>query len=406
MITHHKHIGSILPSRLPVAFALIVLSVFSTTTIGNTSPLSAKRYVDIGFLAETSGQFQNFGTVSAAAAQIAISNINRSGGAVVRGKHYYFRLVLKNDNSDPAQATTSARALILENHVHFIFGGIGTIAPVVFPISDKYRVLYFEPSSGASPFIEKGQSHYMIGTQPGDAIRQGASAYGIRKFFAPHDKRIAILGYNDSVSAANLPAFRAAARRAKMTIVDTELESTTTTDLSSALLRIENFHPDVLYQFATAPGSQQTLIQENNSLNAVTRVFAYSADCVTAAAAGPRFVYAAQPTGGVSLSPPSSAAAAHLSNQLTKTMGNKSQYQFAALWQYDFYGVLRAAMERAGSVTNTNKIRRALSRVKYRGVNGPIRVYKDEAVYGLGDCALRGGKVVTIHVTPSEIKHG
>lgn len=382
--------------RALAAFAATTLAGSLLAACGGASGSSDT--IKIGFLAEESGTYEEFGRASKAAAEFAVEKINSDGGIEIDGEKRKVELVVRNTRSEPAEGSALATELITQEGVKFVFGATGLVAPAVFPITDASEVLFFEASSAATAQIAK--TKYMIATLPNTALRVRITLGAIKKDW-PDAKSIAFLGTDEPTANAVKASLADAAKDAGLDVVATESVPGGTTDFSGTLARIKSRKPDVLLHVADNTNSQATVIRQNRQIEASKRIMAYAVGCDTAVKAGVKDDYAANPLVGADLSTPSNEPAKELAAHLDKALKGDLTYSYAAMWQYDFFGVLAEAIEKAGTADDTKKVLDALKQTSYEGASGDITLAKDRtAVFGFDVCKVAGGKVSVDHVDP------
>jgi branched-chain amino acid transport system substrate-binding protein len=358
---------------------------------------SSSGVIPIGFVAETTGQWQDYGIPVLAGAQLAVQKVNAKG-VVVNGKKYTFKLDISNDNSAPGTAASKASGLIQQDHVNFMFGAVGDIANAVFPITDPYKVLFFEAASAAAPNIPKTQ--FMVSTQPSVAQRLAITISAIKKTF-PSAKRIGLLvgaGYGaDQQVQDGLPA---AATAAGLSVVKTVSYPLSTTDYTAELLQLKAAKVQVLVDVVNTPSQQLSVMKVAQNLDVAPYEFDYSGTCSLATQAGITSNYASNTGGGADLSLPRDAQIAQLAKSLSKTLGSKyNGYLFAAIWEYDFFGYLAQAMEKAGTISDTQKILSTMQSMTYTGVAGSFTVSAQRfATEGSDICEVSNAKSTVFHV--------
>ncbi|RYZ17811.1 MAG: hypothetical protein EOO70_00865 [Myxococcaceae bacterium] len=354
--------------------------------------------VKFGFLAEQSGTYEEFGRAAKAAADYAVEQINADGGLDVDGTKKKVELVVRNTRSEPAEGSALATELIAQEGVRFMFGATGLVAPAVFPVTDASEVLFFEASSAATAKID--DTKYMYATLPNTALRVRITMGAIKENW-PDATTVAFLGTDEPTANAVKDALDEAAAEVGLEVVAVESVPGGTTDFSGTLARIKSRKPDVLLHVADNTNSQATVIRQNNQIEAASRVMAYAVGCDTAVKAGVKNDYAANPLVGADLSKPSNDKAKALASHLEKALKGDMTYSYAAMWQYDYFGVLAAAIEEAGTSEDVAAIQKALSETQYDGASGQITVADDRtAVFGFDICHVVDGQVEVDHVEP------
>ena len=116
---------------------LLVLVFTALMLIG---AVAAADDIKIGMLEDLSGDFSLCGTYKSHAMELAIKEINETGGLL--GKQ--LKLIAPDCQSDNQRYQEMARKLILEDEVDVIMGGFSSASrEAIRPIMDEYGMLYF-----------------------------------------------------------------------------------------------------------------------------------------------------------------------------------------------------------------------------------------------------------------------
>lgn len=110
----------------------------STNSTGSSS--GGKPPIKIGLLEDRSGDFALVGIQKYHAAELAVDEINKSGGLLGR----QIEMVAPDTQSDNNKYQEMARKLIMEDKVDVIMGGFSSASrEAIRPIMDQYKMLYF-----------------------------------------------------------------------------------------------------------------------------------------------------------------------------------------------------------------------------------------------------------------------
>lgn len=132
-------------SRLPWFFTFAVpiflLLVFLPSTY------AAEERIIFGLVSPLSGPFQDVGERDVNTVKFAVEQINAEGGLL--GKRV--KLIVEDDEFNPAVATRKARRLILEEGARFIINNTGShITLALAPIAEKYKVINLTTATEAA----------------------------------------------------------------------------------------------------------------------------------------------------------------------------------------------------------------------------------------------------------------
>lgn len=197
--------------------AILIFSMIIAGCGTSSTPQSPGDAIKIGSSLPLSGAFATFGEGAKFGLQAAVDDINKSGGVTVNGKKIPIQLIVKDNQSDPTKASSTASDLILTDNVSAL-AGIGS--PVLdIPISttaDRYQTPFltaipFEPWWQAGPYKFAWSSFFRIGTPiPSGDPRSGKPGYTLaeevmnvtKDFKDQTNNNVAVFATNDSDGTA------------------------------------------------------------------------------------------------------------------------------------------------------------------------------------------------------------
>lgn len=110
--------------------------------VGMALPAAAQETLKIGALVTLSGPGAAWGQAMKNAAELAADKANATGGLEVAGKKYKVEIISYDDKYQAGEAVTVANRLVFEDKVKFIVGPTGSAAALaVQPITEKNQVL-------------------------------------------------------------------------------------------------------------------------------------------------------------------------------------------------------------------------------------------------------------------------
>jgi len=363
-------------------------------------PSQAADTIQIGFIAERSGDYQSIGIPNYNGSRLAIKKINDAGGVTVKGKKYQLELVVADSRTDERQASVAAVELVTDKHVKFLFGAIGRLAPIALQLTEPNKVIYFTSSSSAAAQIDK--TKYLVLTLPSANIRTALTAKGLKAIF-PEEKKVALLLPQEATTAEMQDPMKKAFEAQNLEIVANETFPPGATDLSAPLTRIRAAKPDILF-IGWSPDQIAPIVRTNKEINAAPAYFSYATTCSAIQKAGLDRPYGANTLVGANLDTPATPAAAQLAKEYREFVGEASPINmYAIMWNYDFYFLLAKAIEAAGTIDDTDAIIKSMREISYDGTAGKLKLdEKNRASYGLDFCRVDGadGKVVPSHIDP------
>jgi ABC-type branched-subunit amino acid transport system substrate-binding protein len=350
-------------------FALVAVTSSSASNASTTKQSSSR--VPIAIITSLTGEYAAYGLPFEQGATFAVHQIDQSGFKV-KGKTYKFSLYTANDNTTPATAVQEASGLIDSHHIVAMFGPIGDDGPPVEEITNHSKVIMFSSASAVAATAGAPGNPYVFITNgnPGTA---GTFSVDAIKGLLPGAQSIAFLDPADATDATLVPLFQAAAQKDGLQFFNFSYP-VGTTDLTSILTNLVADKPSVIVE--TSQYSQEESPQlTGGGVPTTTPLFLYSgniSNCQTEAAGRPCI---ADPLVGVDLSSSSLSATSQTwikdFEAYTHTT-SLSPYVQATTWTYDFPFMLEQAMQKAGSVTNTTAIEKALHKVTRNGLIGTI----------------------------------
>lgn len=355
--------------------ASTLLGIAGLSACGGGSGDAGGDTVTIGLVSAFSGPAAAWGPQQKIADTIAIDQINADGGVKIGDKSYKLKLKTYDGAYDPTQSTTVVRQAVQQDGLKFLNVLGGGIVPVVQPITEAAKVIIFGNAAGDS-FLGK---KYPYTFRPYWDVPAAFNAIlTLAKKQHPQLSKVAVLYPDDDLGHPIAPKVQAYAKAAG---VDSQVffVGRDVTDFSAVLTKVRSFNPDLI-EVGLQPASQYAAeIKQARQLGIdVPFSFADTVDLAT-------ITKVAGPSAAIG-----SYAAPEWQNfdndkgqvfqrEFTKQYGS---FQPWVVQEYDNLFLLRAAMEKAGTVTDTAKIADALGQVSINGALGEVR-YGGADVYGL-----------------------
>lgn len=398
--------GSERRRRRLVAVPLIVLGVAAASAAVAAAGVSVKRApasiptVTLGMVWSQSGAYSAY-TPAIDGVNLAIQQINKAGGVKVAGKRYNFALKVADDRSDPQTAIAAANQLIRDNHVPVILGPIGNDAPGVFPLTAKYKVINFTTNPAAMVVFPKSQIPLAFSTLPSPAARASTAIVALKKF-VPGISSLAIIAPDDASGAVNEPLVTADARAAGWN-VRRFIYPDGTSDLTTLMSQVAAFHPSAILNGWSIPNARlMSSALDAAGISKSTPIMLWGGAYGNASLTGGR-PYIADPVQEADFTVPNpTPAAAAFKAVMASFLGSKpfDPNQVVAEFFYNGVKMLAVAMAKAGTVTNTTAIAKALSTVKITGIAGKtVQFDKRNIIHnGLDYTYTNGSTAQTIHI--------
>jgi branched-chain amino acid transport system substrate-binding protein len=370
--------------RLAGALSIAALSIATLSSVTNASASSSKskvKIVNIGMVTSITGAYSVYGIPFQQGATFGVYQINKTG-FTVKGQKYKFKLTTENDNTDPATAVQKTEGLIDNQHIVAIIGPIGAQGPGAEQITNAHHVIMFSSSSSVTATAGPPDNPYVFSTD-GDPSQEGNFVFNAIKAFVPSATSVALLSPSEQTDAANEPLDAAAAQADGMKFYNLSYP-VGTTDLSSVITQLIADNPSVIIMSNdTVDRSVQAPQLAAAGLPKTTTLLLYSGNISECATTSPNNPCIADPLVGADLTStsldPFDKTWVREFEAWTKTP-SLSPFIQASTWTYDFPAMLVAAMKKAGTVTNTAAIIKALHEVSITGLIGNIKYNKTDGL--------------------------
>ncbi len=337
---------------------------------------SAQETLKIGVVSALDGPGSEWGRGVDGGTKIAAKEINDAGGLKVGDKTYKLQVISYDDAYKAAQGVAAATRLIEQDRVNFILGPLGSASGLaVKPMYEQNKVIGLVNTY--TPQMLKDVNYiYRVLPTTSEIVEP---MVGWLKKNRPDVKTVAVMSPNDQTGWDSQKAQIAAYKKFKFDVVGSELFERSTRDFQPLLTRIMRQKPDVIELDTTPPGTAGLIIRQ-------AREMGYKGLFVKIGGPGvPEIVSAA---GKDFAEGTVTYVAADTANPKYKWL----EQQYAGFYPppmnafnvffYDGAHMLFKAIQKAGTVTDTDKVRKALLEVApYDGMQGTL-VWGGQALYG------------------------
>lgn len=331
---------------------------FVSTMLAISSQAASAETLKLGVLATLSGAGTAWGMSMQGAAELAAEDVNSKGGLEVAGKKYKIEVVAYDDHYKAADALTAFNRLVFDDGVKYVVGPLGSApALAVLPVATENKVLTmtmaFTPKALSSDF--KYSFRPVI---PSDVFSDPQVRWVVEKLGA---KRIGGLFPNDEsgqqVGAANEAGYAAVGAK----FVAKEFFERERVDFVPLLTRVLAQNIDAFELDGNSPQTAGLLVKQLRELGFKGPIIRTGGDATAdllkiAGKEATENVYVHQP---IDTSSPAI-------QQYTKRFEDKYRIPVNAFSPF-FYANLQmlfAAMQKAGTVTDVDKVRDALLGLK------------------------------------------
>jgi branched-chain amino acid transport system substrate-binding protein len=235
--------------------ALTALAIASLSLSWIPSSFAAEP-IKIGLVAALSGQSALSGEAITRGLQIAIDEVNASGG-LLGGRQLV--LVRRDDESNPAKGVTAARELFYKEKVAVVFGGIDTpVAMAITPLANQAKVPFMNPWAAGTPITHNGANpNFVFRTSAVDElVDKGMLAYAQKTF---HTSKFGLLMINNPWGESNQKGLVAALAAQGLTPAGSEKFADSDVDIVPQLTRLKNAGADTIFLVSNVGPAAQVI---------------------------------------------------------------------------------------------------------------------------------------------------
>lgn len=322
----------------------------------------AQKIVKIGGLMNTSGGAAHIGRTSLNGALLAVEEINGRGGVTVGGEKYKIELINYDDKCVAKDSVSAAERLIRSDKVPLIQGPICShCCLAVMEITEKEKIPLLTPIASSMKITSMGYK-YIFRTWSNAGIQTETVTR-----FAAQDlklKTAAYIGQNNAWGRSSFDEFKARLEnRGGKVLVGEFYDQVGTPDFYAQLTKAKNANPDFIYFCAqTEDGSM--LVKQARELGITAQLMG------TDDMGNEQFFNLAGDTAEGAYLYWSEGPKKPKSLEYEKNYKKKYGIDSIAIDKgaYDSLYILANALERAGTITDGQKIREALAKTDFEGI--------------------------------------
>ena len=356
----------------------LVKSLFSIGLASLVSAGFAQETLKLGVLGGMTGPGAPWGLAIDGGVKVATDEINQAGGLKVGEKTYKIEVVSYDDHYKAADAVTAVNRLIDQDKVKFILGPIGSASLLAIkPITEKSKVVLL--SNTYTTEALNAETRYMFRVLPTTNEYDG-QLIGWLKQNRPAIKRVAIISPNDATGWSTQKGKRKVYEGSGFEVADARFFERSQNDFRTLLAGILAKKPDLIELDVVPPAQAGLVIRQAREMGYKGPFTKFGGNNVaeTVKAAG------AENAEGTLLyfsADPASEAFSKLSKAYAKYHANAmDDFTF---YFYDATKLLFSAMQKAGTVTDTDAVVKAIeSNKSFDGVQGKI-VWGGKETYGI-----------------------
>lgn len=328
--------------------------------------LAADGVIKVGALYGTTGPLANFGVPYTEGVKLAAKEVNDKGGLEVAGKTYTISVVHADTKSDPAQAISEAQRMLADGVRIFFCCNISAEAVPVSNAVLPAGGLMVSPNAGTTKLLGTKGREGLIKIGNIEAGEKGSTGLWVPFVLDKVDaKTAAIIVPSDEAGQIYADTYRQSLEAKGVKVVAVERYDHTATDFSPQLTKIRELKPDLL--FAGYSDAVRGIFRQARELGVKAM---YAGTVGVSGAAGEGLHEFAYPSwtrylGAEQTDPKVRAYMA----ALEKSSGAKlTPNSFWSIMQYDGLKTVMDAMQRAGTVTDTKAIAKAIRNHTYHGL--------------------------------------
>jgi branched-chain amino acid transport system substrate-binding protein len=231
--------------RLLKNFFYGFLTVALVLGFGHFAQAAQTKVIKLGCAIAFTGGESRTGKLYRDSYDMAVKQINKSGGVKV-GKHTYpLKIVYYDDKSDPTESSKLVEKLIAEDKVDFLLGPYSS--GITIPdslVAERYKVPMIEGGGASGKIFSRGNK-YIFGTLP-PAGQYFKTTLEMLKTFSPAPKTIAILFSDDKFDISVAEGTDKLAKEMGFNVALYEKYAEKATDFNSILTKIKALKTDVV----------------------------------------------------------------------------------------------------------------------------------------------------------------
>jgi len=363
---------------MEMRFCKRIAPIAAAFAIAAAGPASAEDVVKYGLVTAFSGPAAAWGAMMEVADQLAIDDINAAGGIKVGEKSYQLKLYKYDHAYDPTKGVTVVRQAVQQDGLKYLDVLGGGVIPAIQPITEPAKVLVFGTAGGETWIGKKTPFTFKPYSNGADAT---VAALLAAKQKHADIKSVLAMYPDDDLGHSSAESLAKNIDKAGAKLLDPVFTARDVTDFYPIALKVMQNPPDVI-DFGFTPGSQYGQMIKQLNENGYKGLFVFSdtfdKDALVQAGVTDAVVgsYAAPDWDAVE------------STERGKSFADRYRKAHGTLYawtsqEYDNLWLLKAAIEKAGTFEDTEKVAAALGEVQVEGLNGGVVRYGGEDVFGL-----------------------
>jgi branched-chain amino acid transport system substrate-binding protein len=353
-------------SMLVVFTLILALSVTGCGNNSATPPVTTNDFVGtikVGVIQPQTGAIAFGGQAAVNGHILATEDINEAGGIVVDGKRYKLELVIEDDAATPKNAAAAASKLIARDGVLAILGTFtSSCSLAIAEVTNREQITQMSPLSSAASLTTSGFEFFFRGR-----VTTAFNAPIAAMHFANQGvQKISLLAINDDWGRGDVSIFSALWKELGLEVIEATHFEQGQTDFYSELTRLANGKPDAIFVTASTEAASM-IFRQAKEIAPDIKIF-------TSGGIDPTEVF--RLAGGDvldglmfwSVDAPMTDTLKELKDRYeAKFSVNIMSNSYSA---YDATMVLKDAIERANTTTDSVLVRDAMRKTAYDGYMG------------------------------------
>lgn len=329
--------------------------------------LYAQETLKVGALVTLSGAGAAWGQAMLYGAELAADDVNAKGGLDVAGKRYKIQVIAYDDKYQSSDAVTAVNRLIFDDKVKYIIGPMGSApALAVAPITERNKVIIMTLAFTAKALSSEKPFSFRPNLTT-EETSYPSIAWLVKHF---NLKKVGALFPNDESGQQISHDLEKAYAKAGSSLSSKEFFERQRVDMVPLLTRMIASGIDAIELDGNAPATAGLIVRQAREMGfkgPIVRNGGPATPEIVAVAGKPA-------TEGMMVSsltdPDNKAVAGYAKRYMDKY--KKKMNGFSPAF-YDGAHMLFLAVQKAGTVTDSEKVRKELERIKeYPGIQGPL----------------------------------
>ncbi|MGD0053472.1 MAG: ABC transporter substrate-binding protein [Vulcanimicrobiaceae bacterium] len=356
-------------SSLRLVALTLGLALIVSAAPGRPVAAAGEPYV-VGAIVSESGPGATLGRPEADSIQLAVDEINKSGGIAGR----QIKLTILDDQSDATTAVNDFRQL-LDTHPLAILGtALTPTTMALVPLAEQAQVPLINFASSVSTVVPV-DAHKWVFKVP---INDTEVAKSLQAYLTKHGQtKVSFIYRNDNYGQTGLQHFKDAGQAVGVSVISADEIDATASDATTQLTHVKAANPQALICWTTLP-SANVILRGYRELGLTVPIY-YSDGAATGVfpkQAGAAIEGAYIATMKVNVidqlpnSDPTKKLLTHYASEFVADYPKDAPVSIFGTWGYDGVGYLRAALEKLHGNATPATLRDALETTTFTGVSG------------------------------------